>query len=375
MTSQLRIGLIGCGAIAQIMHIPYLLDDSEKFDLVALSDLHQPTLEAVANQYSIAGRYTDWRRLIARDDIDAVVICHNGSHKDSILAALDSDKHIFVEKPMTWNWREAEEVAIRAAQSNKIVQIGYHKLYDPGFRYAKQELNKMHDVGYARITVLHPANELGLSPYRIRRGNGIISEGHIDPGTWEGQVQGQLAGFSGGDLEPLVDEVLGAHKDNPTLRLGLGIITVSLIHQIYTLWGFLGAPERVVYTSFWREGMSIHAELEYSDSLHCTLDWHFLSHLKDYREEYAFYGNHERVIMQLPSPYFRNFPSPVIVQGGEGELAWEKRVTVNYEEAFRDELRAFYDNVQHGRQPEYGSVTDAVQHMRFMQQLIDAAVR
>jgi hypothetical protein len=103
----------------------------------------------------------------------------------------------------------------------------------------------------------------------------------------------------------------------------------------------------------------------------CSLDWHFLSHLKDYREEYAFYGNHERVIFQLPSPYLRNFPSPVIVQGGDGELAWEKKITVSYDEAFRDELLAFYDNVTEKKQPET-TVAEALQHIEFTQQLIDA---
>lgn len=371
MTDKLRVGLIGCGAIAQIMHIPYLVDAAEKFELVALSDLHQPTLDAVADHYHIAARYTDWRDLLHRDDLDAVVICHNGSHHDSVIAALDAGKHVFVEKPLTWNAREAEAVAARADRSDRVVQVGYHKLYDPGFALAKQHLDEMHDLGFARITVLHPANELGLSPYRIRRGNGVIHEGHVDPGLWEDQVKAQLAGFTGGELAPLVDEVLGARKDHPALRLGLGIMTVSLIHQVYMLYGFLGAPLRVVSTDLWRDGLSIHALVEYPGDLRVTLDWHFLSHLKDYREEYAFFGNRERVIMQLPSPYFRNFPSPVIVQGGDGELAWEKKITVGYEEAFRAELLEFYTNVREGRTPRTG-VHDAVQHMRFIQQLASA---
>ena len=119
--------------------------------------------------------------------------------------------------------------------------------------------------------------------------------------------------------------------------------------------------------------MSIHSVIAYSDDLHVTLDWDYLSHVKDYREEYAFYGHHDRVTMQLPSPYFRNFPSPVIIQGGDGELAWEKRVVVSYEEAFRLELTAFCENVRAGRQPQWGSVDDALTHMRFIQQIVDAA--
>jgi predicted dehydrogenase len=193
----------------------------------------------------------------------------------------------------------------------------------------------------------------------------------MDPGTWEHQRDMQLAAFAGGEAGSLVDEALGARKGDPRLRLGYGIICSSLIHQIYTLFGFLGQPGRVVHANLWREGFSFHALVEYSSDLQVTLDWHFLSNLVNYREEYAFFGNFQRVMLQFPSPYYRNFPSPVIVQGGEGELAWEKRVTVSYEEAFRNELLTFYDNVRQNKTP-LSSVTDALKHSRFIQQLIDA---
>ncbi|MBL8156599.1 MAG: Gfo/Idh/MocA family oxidoreductase [Anaerolineae bacterium] len=369
---RLRMGLIGCGAIAQIMHIPYLIDLDEKFELVALADTHQPTLESVADHYGIAARYTDWRDLVRHPGLDAVVICHNGSHHESVTAALDAGLDIFCEKPLAWNLRLVEAVAARAAQSDRIVQMGYHKLYDPAFAYARQHVHQMRDLGFGRITVLHPANELGLSPYRIRRGPGVIQEGHLDPAEFDEQVPMQRGGLAEGDLAPLVDEALGSRKADPALRLAYGILTISLIHQVYTLHGFLGAPQRVVQANVWRQGLSIHALVEYPNDLRISIDWHQLNNLKDYREEYAFFGNHDRVIMQLPSPYFRNFPSPIIIQGYEGELAWEKRVIVSYEEAFRSELLAFYDNVQARRQPALSSLADAVQHSRFIQQLIDA---
>src|SRR5688500_4617642 len=98
----LRIGVIGCGAIAQIMHIPYLTE-YDPFELVAIADAYRPVLDAVGDRYHIAERYTDWREMMAREDIDAVGIFHSGSHRDTIIAALDANKHVFVEKPMAWN--------------------------------------------------------------------------------------------------------------------------------------------------------------------------------------------------------------------------------------------------------------------------------
>jgi len=371
MASPLRVGVLGLGNVAQIMHIPYL-DDYEQFELVALADVYPPILSAVAERYRVARRYTDWRELIAQPDLDAVVLCHAGSHRDAVIAALEAGKHVFVEKPLAWNLREVREVAAVAAKSDRILQIGYHKRYDPGFRYAREQVKAMQDIGFGRITVLHPPDEMGHSPYRIRRGDGKIRDGHEDVNGWAAQVAAMRGGLAGGQLAPLVDEALGSRKDDPRLRLAYGMLTVSLIHQVYTLFGFLGKPQRVISTDVWREGLSIHAIVAYPNELRVTLDWHFLNHIKDYREEYAFYGNHERVTLQLPSPYLKNAPSPVLVSGGEGELAWEKRVVVSYDEAFRNELLAFYDNIQNNTPPETG-INEAVQHHELIQELIDAA--
>ena len=371
MTQPLRIGLIGCGAIAQIMHLPHLTDYTEYFDLVAIADANQAVVDAVGDHFHISCRYGDWRELLANADVDAVVLSHSGSHHDVVIAALDANKHIFCEKPIGWNVREAEEVAIHAAKSDRVVQLGYHKLYDPGYRYAKTQLPLMHDIALARITMLHPDNNLGLSPHRIRRGKGVINEGHAEPAPWPEFVKAQLESIATGPLAPLVDEALGARKSDARLRLGYGFLVQSVIHQIYAIFGLLGQPSGVLSTNIWREGMSIHSVFEYPSHL-CTLDFHYLPYLKDYREEYAFFGNYERLILQFPSPYYRNFPSPVFVQGGEHEQSWEKRITVSYDEAFRNELLAFAENVRLNRKP-ISSVEDAVQHTRFIQQLIDAA--
>src|SRR5262245_25361631 len=134
MSEPLRIGVVGCGAIAQIMHIPHLVD-YEQFELVALADSNPAVLAAVGDRYKVARRYTDWREMMAADDIEAVALLHSGSHHDSTIAALDANKHVFVEKPLGWNVHEAESVAARAAKSDRVVELGYHKLYDPAFTY------------------------------------------------------------------------------------------------------------------------------------------------------------------------------------------------------------------------------------------------
>jgi predicted dehydrogenase len=374
MPDPIRMGVIGCGAIAQIMHLPYLREYTQLFRLVALADTNSAVLADVGDFYHVAeqDRHVEWRDVMARNDIDAVLLSHSGSHHDTVIAALDSNKHIFVEKPLGWNVREVNEAAQRAARSDRIVQVGYHKLYDPAFPVALQALRQMRSLTYARITVLHPANDLGLSPHRIRRGNGIVVEGHVEQLPWSDFVEAQKESAAGGSVAHLVDEVLGSRKNELRLRVGYGNLVQSVIHQVYMMFGFLGQPSRAVSTELWHDGMSMHAFIEYPNDLRCVLDYQYLPYLKDYREEYAFFGNHDRVIVTFPGPYYRNFPTPVVVQAGEGEMAWERHITVSYDEAFRNELLAFADNVQTSRQPRT-SVSDAAKHIQFIQQMIDVA--
>jgi predicted dehydrogenase len=369
MTTSLRIGVIGCGTIAQIMHIPYA-KDTPGIELVSIADTHEATLQAVGNRFGISTRYIDWRELLVNDDLDAVLIAHSGSHHDSVIAALEHNKHILVEKPLGWNLREVEAVANVARQSDRVVQLGYHKLYDPAFDYTKRQIAEIPDLAYVENKTLHASDDWNKAAYPILRGD-TLHQGDYSQPTYEDLITANRNGLAGGVLAPLADEALGDHKDNPQLRLAYGFMTISVIHQIYTLFGFLGAPDEILHAEVWRNGMSIHILMAYPNDLKVALNWQNLPFLNRYQEEYSFYGNSRRVRMTLPGPYYRNFPSPVTIEGGDGELSWEKTVTVSHAEAFQRELIAFRDNIHNGTTP-ISSVDDALAHSRFIQQVFDA---
>jgi len=59
---QLRVGVVGCGMIAQIMHLPYLSELPE-FRLTALCDLSRTVVEAMGERFGVAARYTDYEDL------------------------------------------------------------------------------------------------------------------------------------------------------------------------------------------------------------------------------------------------------------------------------------------------------------------------
>ena len=78
-----------------------------------------------------------------------------------------------------------------------------------------------------------------------------------------------------------------------------------------------------------------------------------------------------RVRIQFPSPFLKHFPTPVVVQRMEDGVAVESRVQASYNEAFREELRAFYDCIVNDT-PPVTDVANARADIAILQQVVAA---
>ena len=109
MSDRLKIGIVGCGAIAQIQYLPLLREMADEFEIAALADLSPGLVQALGQRYGVAPsrRFTDFREL-AQSDVDAVIVCPTFSHAPATIAAAEASKHVLVEKPMCVTVAEAE---------------------------------------------------------------------------------------------------------------------------------------------------------------------------------------------------------------------------------------------------------------------------
>ena len=73
--------------------------------------------------------------------------------------------------------------------------------------------------------------------------------------------------------------------------------------------------------------------------------WTYLEELRDYFQEIAIMSSANRLRIQFPSPYLKNFPTPIVFQGMENGAEFEKRILASYDEAFMRELIAFHQCV------------------------------
>ena len=125
-----RFAVVGTGAISQIVHVPILVERSD-VAVVAVSDTDTHKADSVANRYGVPERLTP-KEVMAREDLDAVVICTPpASHEDLAVAALESGKHVFVERPLAMTPEGVERVLEAALAAGKLVGIGQPHRFRP----------------------------------------------------------------------------------------------------------------------------------------------------------------------------------------------------------------------------------------------------
>ena len=161
----IRVGVVGLGQVAQIMHIPYL-HTMPGFRMVAVCDLSASLVEGVGSLYHVPGRYHDYREMIASSEMDAVVICSTFEHADIALAAIEHGLHVFVEKPLCESPALAREIATAADRAGVKVMVAVMKRYDPGFWRWQQEIRDLQEIRLVRAhDFCHNNNRMRFSPF------------------------------------------------------------------------------------------------------------------------------------------------------------------------------------------------------------------
>jgi len=124
MKDDVRIGLVGAGAIAQLAHLP-VLSKIKGARLVAISDNDQAKASALAERMNIPDVFTDIEELLELDEVDAVVLATpNHLHEPHVLRALKSKVDVLCERPLSLTSRGVERILVAAKQAGRKVVVG-----------------------------------------------------------------------------------------------------------------------------------------------------------------------------------------------------------------------------------------------------------
>lgn len=134
---MLNIGIIGCGKIAQVRHIPEYIDN-KNCKLVGFYDISLSLSEQMMQKYG-GTAYGSYQELLENKEIDAVSICvPNHLHAEITVAALRAGKHVLCEKPMATTISDCEAMVRTAEKTGKKLLIGHNQRLTPAHKRAKK---------------------------------------------------------------------------------------------------------------------------------------------------------------------------------------------------------------------------------------------
>jgi predicted dehydrogenase len=151
MKSEVRIGVIGCGQIAQQHFKTY--SEIPEAKVVACADIVVERAQKSAAEYGIEHVYDSAHKLLERDDLDAVDVClHNNLHRAGVEAVIASGKHAYCEKPMAGTFADARAMLECARSAGKRLHIQLAGLYSTEVRAAKGLIDEgvLGEVYYGR---------------------------------------------------------------------------------------------------------------------------------------------------------------------------------------------------------------------------------
>ncbi|HEY6274797.1 MAG TPA: Gfo/Idh/MocA family oxidoreductase, partial [Streptosporangiaceae bacterium] len=160
VSRRLRLGVVGTGLIAQVMHLHYLSELADSYEVAAVCDVVADSARACADRYGIGAVFTDWRELIA-EPLDAVLVLTSGSHAPIAVAAAQAGRHVLVEKPMCLSVAEGQAMLAAAERAGRTLMVAYPKRYDPAFARFRVAATEVAGARMLRVTTF----ESPLAPF------------------------------------------------------------------------------------------------------------------------------------------------------------------------------------------------------------------
>lgn len=335
--SKQRIGVIGLGEVAQVVHLPVLQSLPDKYELSSVCDVSPTLLRVIGDRYGVPEpkRFADSADLLDAGNLDGVLVLTSDEyHAESVVEALERGIHVLVEKPMCLSLREAEGIIAARDRSRAQVMVGYMRRFAPAFNEAVSRLAEVGRINYARVhdiigknrliidqtsTVLRPDDlERSVMEERWERGRKLVHEA----------------------IGPVTDDLANTYR----LLCGLGSHDLSAMREL------IGRPAGVVSARQWRNGNFVTALLEYDDFF-VTYETGVDDQLR-FDAHIEIYGDLATLRVQYDTPYIRHFPTTLVTEETIGDALQRTVTRPNLKDPYTYELEYFHQMITEGTVPK-----------------------
>jgi myo-inositol 2-dehydrogenase / D-chiro-inositol 1-dehydrogenase len=188
MEPRLRVGVIGCGAIVTAVHLR-VLRGMPGVRVTAIADPLSDARDRARRMVPQAAALADAGSLLARDDVDAVVVAvPSGLHAGLALAALQRGRHLYLEKPIASALEQGQQLAAVARTANSVTMIGFNWRFQPLIARAR-ELIRGGVIGKVHTVSSEFSEPAAVPDWKARRdqGGGVLLDlgsHHFDLARW-----------------------------------------------------------------------------------------------------------------------------------------------------------------------------------------------
>lgn len=325
---MMQFGIIGCGTVAQIMHIPYLaeLPDAE---LYAFVDPAEDRATELADRYNVPHVYATHEPLLEEhgDEIDAVIVLTPAqTHADVAVDMLDVDIHTLVEKPIAATIEDATAMVEAAEASDATAMVAYMKRYDPSYEQAQKQIDGLDSID-------------------------LVTAYDVDPD--HGRIINEVYDLVGGNPPAdLIEESIAKRQSDIEQAIGTADELLMdaydfqldhLCHDVSALRGLFGEVECIDHVDIFAEGRYASAHLVYEDDIRCVLETGD-SDRRWFEEFIRVDGPDGMVKVDFSNPFIKNTPTELRVKQGIEELL-DTVHTPSYDESFKREIAHFIEYV------------------------------
>lgn len=352
--TKLRVGFIGLGMVAQVVHLPVLRAMADQFEIVALCDISEKLGERVGAGMPGAKVYQDHRDMLAAGGLDVVAVVNSDEyHADCAIDALAAGCHVLIEKPVCLTLADLDRIRAARDESGKLAMVGYMRRFAGAYRTMAERLGPSPQLRHVSVRDI-----IGPNDYFLRQTERVIVPGDVSDA--QRLDRGERA-------RRQVREALGdVSADRVTayrMLCGLGS------HDLSALRGLIGAPRGVIGAGLRQNGLFVAAILDQGDFM-ATFEMGVdkVGRFDAYIE--AFTGE-ERVRVDYDTPFIRHLPTLMSVARSDGDRLSVEIERPSYRDPYTNQWQALYDGVVNAG-PVATPLEDSAHDLLLFQQMIGA---
>ncbi|KAG8161322.1 hypothetical protein KVR01_009586 [Diaporthe batatas] len=343
-----KVGIIGCGLVTQVVHVPCMNSLSHLFQVTYLYDVSEDATKHSLEKLAGSSKPKTTRRLeeiCNAPEVDLVLIAtHHAFHASHALLALQANKHVFIEKPIALTLQDTDRIiAADTAAGGGRVMIGYMRRYAAAFVDAVKEVGTIDQVRYARVRDIIGPNSV------------FVGQSGTFPRTFND--------YQEADSEALRQKI--AEDVDQALQTELGVSvtpetdmmwhTLSMLgsHDLSAMREILGMPKGVVGFSpcattgspFWS---AIFQYPSFAVAYESGVD-----QVARFDASIEVFGDTKTVKVCIDTPFVRGLPTTMIVKETLPDGSYrESTIRRTYEDPFLLELQEMYKWVTEGNIPK-----------------------